>query len=107
MLEARGRLPILPALPEPVDDILVIASEDVDLTEFGVVERAALGLRRRVRQIAVRGEIPVEVSPRPSGAYDGRERGIGLACERDDLGRLQISAKSPLDRSLAVMKHIV
>ena len=115
VLECRTRLPVVPPMPPPGQDVVCVTDRRrIVPAEIQVVDLPALAVRERVGQIAIGNIVlPARVAgriqtvvPRPAGRVD---RGVDRVQRRRDIDRLpgDIAADVHLECRLAIAEQIV
>ena len=107
MLDRGCNLPVVAALPPPVEDVrIVLGGQNVGLAKAQVGELCALVVRKRIAQIAIRNEIAIGVSPDTCRGRNGLLHWIIRPRRRGGLAG-DVAPDSGLERGLAIAEEVV
>ena len=106
MLDADHAFPVIWPLAETTQQVVVVLGGlRVALAEVGVADAAALAVDLQVPEVAIRIEITVSISPRPSGADDRRHDRI-IHVRQSRCLAFDLPVHTRFDGRLAVAEHI-
>ena len=108
MLHARGELPVVAALEPALRHGGVVDRAWYRQPEAGVRHGAALAVRHRAHQVAIRSVVAIGVAPRPRRLRDEAAERVGILRDRRARGeRFEIAVQADFDRRLPVAEQVI